>query len=104
MRPAPRRKTRTPRISFDRSTCWLSAFCARALTFGPVNPTEALGLPRLQEGLQRLEPLLTASVVVGDSFLDEVTTHLIAAGGKRLRPLLALATATAGQREPTEED
>jgi heptaprenyl diphosphate synthase len=69
-----------------------------------VNPSEALGLPRLQEGLQRLEPLLTASVVAGDSFLDEVTTHLIAAGGKRLRPLLALATATAGQREPTEED
>jgi heptaprenyl diphosphate synthase len=69
-----------------------------------VNPSEALGLPRLQEGLQRLEPLLTASVVTGDGFLDEVTTHLIAAGGKRLRPLLALATATAGEREPTEDD
>jgi heptaprenyl diphosphate synthase len=69
-----------------------------------VNPTEALGLPRLQEGLQRLEPLLTASVVTGDGFLDEVTTHLIAAGGKRLRPLLALATATAGSHEATEDD
>ena len=43
-------------------------------------------------------------MVTGDAFLDEVTTHLIAAGGKRLRPLLALATATAGQREPTEDD
>jgi heptaprenyl diphosphate synthase len=69
-----------------------------------VNPTEALGLPRLQEGLRRLEPLLTASVVTGDGFLDEVTTHLIAAGGKRLRPLLALATATGGNREATEDD
>jgi heptaprenyl diphosphate synthase len=69
-----------------------------------VNPTEALGLPRLQEGLQRLEPLLTASVVTGDGFLDEVTTHLIAAGGKRLRPLLALATATAGNREASDDD
>ena len=58
----------------------------------------------MQEGLRRLEPLLTASVVTGDGFLDEVTTHLIAAGGKRLRPLLALATATAGEREPTEDD
>src|ERR1700677_845490 len=104
MRPAPRRKTRTPRISCDRSTCWLSAFCARALTFGPVNPTEALGLPRLQEGMRRLEPLLTASVVTGDSFLDEVTTHLIAAGGKRLRPLLALAAATGGRRDATEDE
>jgi heptaprenyl diphosphate synthase len=69
-----------------------------------VNPTEALGLPRLQEGLQRLEPLLTASVVTGDGFLDEVTTHLIAAGGKRLRPLLALATATGGDHDATEDD
>jgi heptaprenyl diphosphate synthase len=69
-----------------------------------VNPTQALGLPRLQEGLQRLEPLLTESVVTGDGFLDEVTTHLIAAGGKRLRPLLALATATAGDRDATHED
>ena len=69
-----------------------------------MNPTEALGLPRLQEGLRQLEPLLTASVVTGDGFLDEVTTHLIAAGGKRLRPLLALATATGGSREPTEDD
>ena len=69
-----------------------------------MNVTEALGLPRLQEGLQRLEPLLIASVVTGDAFLDEVTTHLIAAGGKRLRPLLALATATGGDHDPTEDD
>ena len=65
-----------------------------------MNPTEALGLPRLQEGLHRLEPLLTRLSSPGDAFLDEVTTHLIAAGGKRLRPLLALATATGGEREP----
>jgi len=65
---------------------------------------EAIGLPRLQDGLQQLEPLLTASVVTGDSFLDDVTTHLIAAGGKRLRPLLALASATGGAREATHED
>jgi heptaprenyl diphosphate synthase len=69
-----------------------------------VNPSEALGLPRLQEGLRRLEPLLTASVVTGDGFLDEVTTHLIAAGGKRLRPLLALAAATGGSRDASEDD
>jgi heptaprenyl diphosphate synthase len=69
-----------------------------------VNPTEALGLPHLQEGLRRLEPLLTASVVTGDGFLDEVTTHLIAAGGKRLRPILALATATGAGHEATEDD
>jgi heptaprenyl diphosphate synthase len=69
-----------------------------------VNATKALGLPHLEEDLERLEPLLTTSVTTGDAFLDDVTTHLIAAGGKRLRPLLALATATAGERRATEED
>jgi heptaprenyl diphosphate synthase len=69
-----------------------------------VNALEALGLPRLQDDLERLEPLLTASVVTGDSFLDDVTTHLIAAGGKRLRPMLSLATATGGQREASQDD
>jgi heptaprenyl diphosphate synthase len=44
------------------------------------------------------------SVVTGDGFLDDVTTHLIAAGGKRLRPVLALATATGGSERATRED
>ena len=69
-----------------------------------VNASEALGLPQLDEGLQRLEPLLMTSVTTGDSFLDDVTTHLIAAGGKRLRPMLALAAATAGSRPATEDE
>jgi heptaprenyl diphosphate synthase len=42
--------------------------------------------------------------MTGDDFLDEVTTHLMAAGGKRLRPVLALATATSGAAEATRED
>jgi heptaprenyl diphosphate synthase len=69
-----------------------------------VNVVELLGLPALEEQLQRLEPLLVDSVVTGDGFLDEVTTHLLAAGGKRLRPVLALATATSGARPATDED
>ena len=101
---APGRKTLSGGFSCAPATRRLSHFHSRDLTFGAVNPTEALGLPRLQEGLRRLEPLLTASVVTGDGFLDEVTTHLIAAGGKRLRPLLALATATAGERDATDDD
>jgi heptaprenyl diphosphate synthase len=50
----------------------------------------------MEEDLSRLEPELRGSVVSGDLFLDEVTTHLIDAGGKRLRPCLALASATVG--------
>jgi heptaprenyl diphosphate synthase len=69
-----------------------------------VNVVELLGLPALEDQLQGLEPLLVESVVTGDAFLDEVTTHLLAAGGKRLRPTLALATATSGARPATRED
>lgn len=69
-----------------------------------MNVVELLGLPALEDQLRRLEPLLVESVVTGDGFLDEVTTHLLAAGGKRLRPTLALATATSGDRDASRED
>jgi heptaprenyl diphosphate synthase len=69
-----------------------------------VNVIEVLGLPSIEAELARLEPLLKESVVTGDGFLDEVTTHLIAAGGKRLRPVLALAAATSAGRDATRED
>ena len=69
-----------------------------------MNVVELLGLPALEDELQHLEPLLVESVTTGDGFLDEVTTHLMAAGGKRLRPVLALATATSGARPATGEE
>jgi heptaprenyl diphosphate synthase len=69
-----------------------------------VNATEALGLPMVEQDLERLEPLLAGSVMTGDSFLDDVTTHLISAGGKRLRPALALVAATRGVRSASEQD
>ena len=69
-----------------------------------VNAVEILGLSGLDQDLRRVEPMLVAAVSAGDPFLDEVATHLIAAGGKRLRPMLALAAATRGERRATEED
>jgi len=69
-----------------------------------VNPLVTLGLPTVGEDLDRFEPLLAESVVIGDSYLDQVTTHLIRAGGKRLRPLLAIASATGGAREASQDD
>jgi len=69
-----------------------------------VNTASLLALPHLEEDLGRLEPELRAAVRSGDQFLDEVTTHLIAAGGKRLRPSLALAAATGGGRRATDDD
>jgi heptaprenyl diphosphate synthase len=69
-----------------------------------VNAVQVLGLPGLDQDLQRVEPMLVSAVSAGDPFLDQVATHLIQAGGKRLRPMLALASATRGERVATEED
>ena len=69
-----------------------------------MNPHERLQLASVEADLAKLETLLAESVIFGDPYLDSVTTHLIYAGGKRLRPLLALASATGGARPATQED
>ena len=69
-----------------------------------MNLLERLGLATVEADLGRLETLLAESVVIGDEYLDSVTTHLIYAGGKRLRPMLAIASATGGAREATLDD
>lgn len=69
-----------------------------------MNPYHHLQLPLVEDDVKRLELLLAESVIFGDEYLDAVTTHLIYAGGKRLRPLLALACATYGERAATRDD
>jgi heptaprenyl diphosphate synthase len=69
-----------------------------------VDTAPLLSLPSLPDDLVRLEPELRDAVSSGDQFLDQVTTHLIAAGGKRLRPCLALAAATGGRRPATADE
>jgi heptaprenyl diphosphate synthase len=50
-------------------------------------------LPVADAEMDRLEEVLRSVVVRGDAFLDEISTHLINAGGKRLRPALTIASA-----------
>ena len=69
-----------------------------------MNPLALLRLPSVEADLVALEAKLAESVIFGDPYLDQVTTHLIYAGGKRLRPLLAVAAATGGQRSATDDD
>ena len=69
-----------------------------------MNPHQRLQLKLVENDLTKLESLLAESVIFGDEYLDRVTTHLIYAGGKRLRPILAVASATMGEREATRED
>jgi heptaprenyl diphosphate synthase len=62
----------------------------------PPGPAElASDLPALPEDLARVDLSLRESVQTPDPFLAEVATHLIAAGGKRLRPTLTLCSAYA---------
>jgi heptaprenyl diphosphate synthase len=68
-----------------------------------VNADGLLPLPQLDQDLARLEVALRRAVAVDDPFLAEVATHLIAAGGKRLRPTLTLAAAAVGEGGATEE-
>ncbi len=51
--------------------------------------------PDADADLARVETALRAAAVTGDEFLTEVTSHLIPAGGKRLRPAFVIASALA---------
>ena len=62
-----------------------------------------LSLPHLEDDLARVEKALLANVRTGDPFLAEVASHLITAGGKRLRPALAVAVGELGGG-PADDD
>ncbi len=62
------------------------------------------GLPWLAEDLVRVEASLRSSVQTGDPFLTDVASHLIGAGGKRIRPALALCAGYAAGQEPVSDD
>ena len=69
-----------------------------------INIIEALGLPDLPGDLARVEAALAAAMAAEDPFLNEVAGHLVKAGGKRLRPSLAVAAALAGGTEQQVSD
>jgi heptaprenyl diphosphate synthase len=60
-----------------------------------VDPVQTLALPSLAGDLARVEDSLHAAVTTQDRFLAEVASHLIGAGGKRIRPTLTLCAAYA---------
>jgi heptaprenyl diphosphate synthase len=56
---------------------------------------DEVGLPPLRADLDRVEVALREAVSAEDRFLGEVAGHLLGAGGKRLRPMLALGASYA---------
>src|SRR5947208_8499397 len=69
-----------------------------------VAPSPLLVLPGMGEELTRVEAALRASVVSEDPHLTELASHLIQAGGKRLRPALTIATAACRTGFPVAEE
>ncbi|MEX2100636.1 MAG: polyprenyl synthetase family protein [Acidimicrobiia bacterium] len=61
----------------------------------PPNPVAGVGLAPLGKDLERVEAELHESVQTSDPFLADVASHLIGAGGKRIRPTLTLCAAYA---------
>jgi heptaprenyl diphosphate synthase len=61
----------------------------------PSRPSAAVELAPLGEDLTRVERALREAVRTPDPFLADVAAHLISAGGKRIRPTLALCASYA---------
>jgi len=54
---------------------------------------------RLREGLAHVETALRSAVGQADRLADDASRHLVSAGGKRVRPMLALLAAHLGDPE-----
>jgi heptaprenyl diphosphate synthase len=60
-----------------------------------------VGIPRIWEQLARVEERLLDASTADDPYLTKIAQHLLLAGGKRFRPLLALLAAEFG--DPSDE-
>ena len=68
-------------------------------------PSPLLSLPGMAGELERVEQALTRAVRAEDPMLAELAGHLVGAGGKRLRPALAVAAgATASPNRSVSDD
>ena len=66
------------------------------------NVADLVGVPGIAEDLVAVNARLVRALESDDPFLAEVASHVASAGGKRLRPALALASARVGGVGATE--
>jgi heptaprenyl diphosphate synthase len=59
----------------------------------PNGMSPLFALPSMEADRERIESAMHAAVVTPDAYLNEIASHLIVAGGKRLRPVVAVAGA-----------
>jgi heptaprenyl diphosphate synthase len=84
------RRPRASRVAQGRATepLWSSSRAELA---------RCIGVETVAQELAHVEEKLRAAVQMGDSSFAEAAAHLVAAEGKRIRPLLTLASAHAGR-------
>lgn len=58
----------------------------------------------MESDRQRVEQALLEAVRTPDAYLTEIASHLISAGGKRLRPVFTIVASQVGNDEPATED
>ena len=63
-----------------------------------------LALPTMDGDRERVEAALLAAVRTRDAYLTELASHLIVAGGKRLRPVMTMAAAQVGGKVKVSDD
>jgi len=68
------------------------------------SPSPLLTLPGMAGDIERVNDELRRSVQSPDAFLTEVALHLISAGGKRVRPALAITTSLLPSSDPGPAD
>jgi heptaprenyl diphosphate synthase len=68
------------------------------------SPNPLLDLPGMASLRERVEKRLATAVESGDAAMTEMASHLVMAGGKRLRPVLASLSSTAGSGPTTVSD
>ena len=61
---------------------------------------DLIRLPNVWERLEQVEERLLAAATSDDAYLTKIAQHLLLAGGKRFRPLLALVAAEFGTAAP----
>ena len=63
-----------------------------------------LALRSMDGDRERVEAALLAAVRTRDAYLTELASHLIVAGGKRLRPVMTIAAAQVGGKAEVSDD
>ena len=85
--------------------CFVRRFtkCLRSLS-GMALASPLMELPLMAADRDRVEAALLNAVRTSDPYLTEVASHLIVAGGKRLRPVMTIAAAQVGSADAVAND